>query len=78
LVWQGLVPTLFFAIQRTSPRLGVLLRVSITVKTQDHSYSYKRKYFLGAGLPFQRFKSLSSWCDTCQHAGRHRAESSTS
>ena len=51
-------------------------------RPHDHGNSYKGKHFIGAGLQFQRSRSLLSWWEAWLHAGRHGAgevaESSTS
>jgi hypothetical protein len=58
-------------------------QVSLAVKRHyDHSNSYKRIHFTGAGLQCQRFSAILSGWEAWWHAGRHGdakvVESSTS
>jgi hypothetical protein len=48
------------------------LRVFIGGKRHhDHSNSSTGKHLIGAGLQFQRLRSLSLWQEAWQHAGSH-------
>ena len=45
----------------------------VVKRHRDHSNSYKGKDFVGPGLSFQRFSSLSSWQEARWCAGSHGA-----
>jgi hypothetical protein len=52
--------------------LNVLVSISIAVKRHhDHSYSYKGKYLIVAGLKFQKFSPLPSWQEAGRPKDRH-------
>lgn len=57
-----------------SPKMGVVIRVSLAVKKyHDHDNAYKINHLIEAGLQFQKSSPFSSWRGAWWHSGRHGA-----